>query len=409
MPFYVVKTPNAFSEGTAFSPSRKLARTSTGVLWCCYAGPWVVPGVMQIFVAYSVDDGVTWVEEQITTADVRRQQYPSIAIDSADNVHLVWRDYAIATTSDVFYRRRTAAGWDAIEQLTATAPGDWQSAPSIAIDSADNIHIVWLGEGWGANPTRMNVQYRQRTAAGAWQAQESVTDIAVDQRSHSASIAIDIANVVHVAWMGQGWGANPGVHNIQYRQRVAGVWGAQEAITDLATWQHMPCIALDSLGNVHVAWYAEFAPWASVWDIYYRERVAGVWQAIVQLTNVAAAGCDQYQPSIAIDSSDNIHIVWYGNGWGVNTFEYSLQHLKRTAGVWEAREPLSDRAWGQMHPVLIWAFHPTIGGQKPNIVDNYLFVFIGCDLAVSQVEFYAPLAPVPFVINKSYALSREEL
>ncbi|GAI90032.1 unnamed protein product, partial [marine sediment metagenome] len=109
MPFYVVKTPNAFSEATAFSPGRKLARTSTGVLWCCYAGP--VAGVMQIFVAYSVDDGISWVEEQVTAAAVRNQQYPSIAIDSADNVHLAWRDYAIATTSDIFYRRRTAGGW----------------------------------------------------------------------------------------------------------------------------------------------------------------------------------------------------------------------------------------------------------------------------------------------------------
>ena len=408
MPFYVVKTPNAFS-GTAFSPSRKLARTSTGVLWCCYAGPWVVPGVMQIFVSYSVDGGVTWVEEQITTAAVRRQDYPSIAIDSADNVHLVWRDYALATTSDIFYRRRTAGGWDAIEQVTATAPGDWQSAPSLAIDSADNIHVFWAGDGWGANPARRNVQYRQRTAAGVWQAQEPVTDIAAHQRSHNTSITIDNANVVHVAWSGLGWGTNPGFDNVQYRQRVAGVWQPQEAVTDVGQTQRFPCIALDSSGNVHVAWYAEFAPWAYVWDIYYRERVAGVWQAIAQLTNVAAAGYDQYQPSMAIDSSDSVHIVWYGNGWGVNTLKYNLQHLKRTAGVWEAREPLSDRAWGQYYPSLIWAFHPTVGGQKPNIIDNYLFVFTGCDLAVTQVEFYAPLALVPFVINKAYALAREEL
>ena len=327
MPFYVVKTPNAFS-GTAFSPSRKLARTSTGVLWCCYAGPWVVPGVMQIFVSYSVDGGVTWVEEQITTAAVRRQDYPSIAIDSADNVHLVWRDYALATTSDIFYRRRTAGGWDAIEQVTATAPGDWQSAPSLAIDSADNIHVFWAGDGWGANPARRNVQYRQRTAAGVWQAQEPVTDIAAHQRSHNTSITIDNANVVHVAWSGLGWGANPGFDNVQYRQRVAGVWQPQEAVTDVGQTQRFPCIALDSSGNVHVAWYAEFAPWAYVWDIYYRERVAGVWQAIAQLTNVAAAGYDQYQPSMAIDSSDSVHIVWYGNGWGVSISSGQLEYGK---------------------------------------------------------------------------------
>ncbi|MBA7662343.1 hypothetical protein ES703_70371 [subsurface metagenome] len=244
MPFYTVKTPNNFYEATAFNPSRKLARTSVGVLWCCYSGP-DGGGIRQIFVSYSSDNGLNWTEEQITTAPVHEQVSPSLAIDSGDNVHLVWeaRLNWPPVVTEIQYRQRTAIGWGAVEHVTAI--GKIQHAPSIAVDSGDNVHVVWRGAGWGANPLYRNIQYRQRVA-GVWQPHESISDIAAHQLWDTGSIAIDAADIVHVVWSGFGWGGNPGDYNVQYRQRVAGVWGIQEAITDLATWNHMPCVALDS-------------------------------------------------------------------------------------------------------------------------------------------------------------------
>ncbi len=378
---YVVKSPNNYNEATAYSPARHLARASDGALWCCYAGPQL--GQMQVFVSYSIDNGVSWTEEQVTADALNDHEYPSIAIDSADNIHLAWQGGRIGPGWEIYYRQRSAGVWGAVENVTAI--GTVQNAPSIAVDSADNIHLVWPGTGWGGNPIFRNIQYRQR-AAGVWGVQESVSDIASWQLWDSASIAIDAADIIHVVWSGFGWGGNPGDYNIQYRQRVAGVWGVQEVITDLATWNHMPCIALDSAGNVHVVWYAETL-FGAIWDIFYRERIAGIWQAPVQLTTMGGIGADQYQPSIAIDSSDNVHIVWYGSGWGIETGNYNLQHFKRTVGVW-AQEALTDRAWDQQFPSLLWAFHPLVGGVRPNILADYAYVFTAQDApAVLRIEY----------------------
>jgi len=413
MPFYVVKTPNNEGEATAFSPGRHFACASDGTLWCCYAGP-DGGGINQIFLSFSLDDGVTWTELPAVTAAARDQENPSIAIDSLDNINIVWHgQIAVADWEIYFCQRHWSGVWGALETITAVV--ERQRSPSIAIDSADNVHIVWVGNGWGVNVLFRNVQYRMRTAAGVWQAQEPITDIASHQLWDSASIAIDAANIVHVVWSGLGWGVNVADNNIQYRQRAAGVWGVQEPVTDLATWNHMPCIALDLTGNVHIAWYAETL-WGAIWDIFYGERIAGVWQAHVQLTNEGGSGWDQYQPSIAIDTSDDVHIVFHGNGWGVNTLNYNLQYFKRTGGVWGAREALTDRAFDQGYPSLIWAFHPTVGGVKPNVLDNYLFVFTGQnEVGVLRVEFFTPAIapppppPPPFRINRAFALSREEL
>jgi len=424
MPFYVVKTPNNFFEATAFNPGRHFARASDGTLWCCYAGP-DGGGVNQIFLSYSLDNGVTWTELPAVTAAARDQENPSIAIDSLDNINIGWHGQIAVADWEIYFRQRTAAGvWGAIEAVTAVVQR--QRAPSIAVDSADNVLMVWVGTGWGGNPLFRNVQFRMRSVAGVWTPALAnppigVTDIASDQLWDSATIAIGAADTAHIVWSGQGWGVNVGDYNLQYRTRsVAGVWtpalaGAPTGLTDLATWNHMPCIALDLSGiDVRIAWYAETL-FGAIWDIFFMETIAGVWQAPVQLTAMGGAGWDQYQPSISVDLSDDIHIVWHGNGWGVNVIEYNLQYLKRTAGVWGAQEALTDRAFDQYFPSLIWAFHPTVGGVKPNILDDYLFVFTGQNVpAILRVEFFTPAIappppPPPFRINRAFALSREEL
>jgi len=347
MPFTIVKTPNNEGEATAFNPARHSARASDGTLWCCYAGP--VAAVNQIFLSYSLDNGVTWTELPAITAAARNQENPAIAIDSLDNINLVWHGQIAVADWEIYFRQRTAAGvLGAIEAVTAVVQR--QRSPSIAVDSADNVQIVWVGSGWGGNPLRRNVQFRMRTAAGVWQAQEAVTDIATNQLWDSASIAIDATDTAHIVWSGQGWGVNVGDYNLQYRTRsAAGIWtpplaGAPTGLTDLATWNHMACIALNLAGtDVRIVWYAETL-FGAIWDVFFMETIAGVWQAF-----------DQYFPS------------------------------------------------------LIWAFHPTVGGVKPNVLDDYLFVFTGQNVpAALRIEFYNPVT-IPTVTTDAATDILQEL
>ena len=162
-PSYTVKT-GALSDSTQANSQRKLARTSDGTLWCVYHR--ISGSYRQIFASYSTDDGETWTEEAVTSASYN-QYHPAIAIDSQDNIHVVWRGLGWGTNTNytnIRYRKRTSSGWQSHEAVTDK--NKHQYHPSIAIDSNDNVHVVWGGAGWGTNNNYDNIQYRKRTSSG---------------------------------------------------------------------------------------------------------------------------------------------------------------------------------------------------------------------------------------------------
>jgi len=85
-PSYTIKT-GASTSSTKCNNQQKLARKSNGDLWCVY---YRSDGTYsQIYASYSTDGGETWTEEQVCSGS-DNQYNPSIAIDSSDNIHVVW-------------------------------------------------------------------------------------------------------------------------------------------------------------------------------------------------------------------------------------------------------------------------------------------------------------------------------
>ena len=365
MASYTVKTGGE-TNSTGSSNGRSLARTSDGVLWCVYKRS---DGTYdQIYAAYSTDGGQTWTEEQVCSGS-DTQGYASIAIDSSNNIHVVWYGKGWGTNTDyenIQYRMRNATGWQPQESVTDVA--HYQYDPSIAVDSADNVHVVWHGQGWGSNTGYYNIQYRKRTTS--WQTQEGVTDTGNDQ--YDASIAMDSADNIHVVWTGKGWGTNTSNYNIQYNYRTT-AWQTQEGVTDKDADQWDPSIAIDSADTIHVVWRGEgWGTNTSYYNIQYNYRTTA-WQTQVGLTDVAY---DQKSPSIAIDSADNIHVVWTGKGWGTNTSYYNLQYRERTT-AWQTQVGLTDVAADQNFPKLIWALDPILSWAHTNRTKTgYAFVWV---------------------------------
>jgi hypothetical protein len=68
---------------------RRLARTSDGTLCAVYAK--LVGGVSHVFFQDSIDGGATWDHEQQLSEGVTANQYPAIAVDSKDDLHIVYQ------------------------------------------------------------------------------------------------------------------------------------------------------------------------------------------------------------------------------------------------------------------------------------------------------------------------------
>ncbi len=122
---------------------RKIARTSNGDLYVVYSKNG------KIFLAKSTDGGQSWTDEdkiQIAPdADGSLdQKEPSIAIDSQDNLHIVWQGKV--GTSIVYQIRyqKYNSSLEKIEDLNLTNNSDFhQEIPVIVIDSNNNPHIIW--------------------------------------------------------------------------------------------------------------------------------------------------------------------------------------------------------------------------------------------------------------------------
>lgn len=378
MATYVITTATNVNAPTAFG--RALARASDGRLWTIYSRS--APTSFELFVAYSDDDGVNWTEEQLTTQEAN--QYPgAIAVDSQDNVHIAWRGSGwppYTARPEILYCRRTASGWDSIEQLTDIDAE--QRLPSLAIDSQDNVHISWTGMGWGTNSSDNNIQYRKKDSEG-WQSQEGVTDESVSQ--YNPSIACDTGDDVHLVWAGHGWDGYT-ERNIEYKKRTSEGWQAREAVTATANWQLMPSLFVDPNDELHVFWYGK--GWGSnpgVYNVQYRKRTAAGWQPRESVTDSADT---QRDGSVTKTGDGSIHGAWRGLGWGSNSSNDNIQRKERN-GSWGSRVAITDRAYHQGPPGLIGALHPQVGGVRPNIPETgCAFVWTSATATGNQMEIY---------------------
>ena len=375
MPSYTVHTVIAASL-YGNEVGRHLARASDGRLWCFFADKPAGYSNYQLFCAYSDNKGETWTEEQITTVDIY-QYTVTVAIDSQDNLHIVYAGRGrqpYTSRTGIFYRKRTATGWGTEETVALKDVSGGQQSPSIAIDSGDNVHVVWYGKGWGTYPARNQIIYCKRTAI--WGSPEEITSTNVSAYGEQyPAIAIDRQDNIHLTW--QSTQALLNYTMVRYRKGIAGGWHTQEDVnTHDDGYAVSPRIALDSSDNIHIVWRDMLA--SESWVAYnpkYRKRTIAGWGVTEDIATIAFSQKDYL--TIAIDSLDNAHVVWTGQGWGTNLNKYNIQYRKRTASGWQTQEAITDEAVDHFGGSALWANFPVISGARTNIIhrDDFYIVY----------------------------------
>jgi len=103
-----------------------------------------------------------------------------------------------------------------------------------------------------------------------------------------------------------------------FAQVTQAQWTPAKRITWNSGNAEYPAIAVDSLGALHVVWQDDTPGKA---EIYYKRSEDGgpTWSAAKRLTWTSG---DSYASSIAIDSHNGIHVVWYDDTTGNNEIYY---------------------------------------------------------------------------------------
>ncbi|HDT11228.1 MAG TPA: hypothetical protein ENN58_00670 [bacterium] len=69
-------------------------------------------------------------------------QYPAIAVDSNNHIHVVWQDWTPGN-QEIFYKKSTDSGANWSSQTRLTWNSGNSAYPAIAVGSDNHIHVVW--------------------------------------------------------------------------------------------------------------------------------------------------------------------------------------------------------------------------------------------------------------------------
>lgn len=271
------------------------------------------PGNYEIYYKNSTDGGGTWSKAKRLTWNSGDSQYPAIAIDTNNYIYVVWSDNTPGN-AEIYYRKSTNGGatWSA-KRLTWSSGSSYH--PAIAIGQSDSIHIIY----YDVTPGNAEIYYKKSTNGGStWTTKRLTWNGGFSSKS---AIAVGSNYHIHVVWED----SSPGNAEIFYKKSTDGgtTWTTKRFTYNSGS-SSRPAIATDSSNNISVVWH-DNSPGNT--EIYYKKSTDGGvnWGGSKRITWNSD---HSRHAAIAVDSNNNIHIVW-SNGPSGNV---SLYYKKSTNG-----------------------------------------------------------------------------
>jgi uncharacterized repeat protein (TIGR01451 family) len=235
---------------------------------------------------------------------------PGMVIGHHDEVGIAWQDYGgpgprLAWQGTLEYRDKDS-GQDFNAPRLVSATFGFGGMPEVrdprmAVDSANETHLIWAGNSTGGN----RIFYARRSAAGDW-TYPQVLNPGFGMSQYPV-LAIDAHNRVHVAW--QEGKTVSGDFDIYYAYAdLNGPWSAPLDISHNAGASETPALIISADGTLHIVWKDNLGQSGPSDILYARKSPGGAWTEAV---NVADTAGDSAGPAIAEDGAGGLHVVWY--------------------------------------------------------------------------------------------------
>jgi hypothetical protein len=243
-------------------------------------------------------------------------------------------------------------------ESTPTPPPEWKSAQNtnvngirpVIVPDGDTLHMAWYWPDWGALPKR--VYYKKSTDNGAsWDPEVVIAEDATDEPRKPA-LAVR-GNTVAIVWVESAGGTNGKQVKVRISADGGDTWDSEIAVSGAYTYYYLadfPDIAIDASDNIHVVWAARQATSPYRWLIHYNARISGVWESltVVEMT-------DYYRSTPALTTDDDgVHVVW-GVHWWAGTTLYTKISYRNRSGTWGtirtvAQYVVTDGTWTKYFP-----------------------------------------------------------
>jgi hypothetical protein len=258
--------------------------------------------------------------EGVVTAGAGNGQAPTIAVDGAGDVTVIWEGWAEGTTLIEAVERPAGGAWSlpAVigEEPTASNPEPW-----VAVDSAGDAVAVWK--------KAEVIQSAYRPAGESWGAPIAISG----EESFVPQAAMNAAGDATVVWMAHRGGRY--VVKSAFRP-AAGEWESPTLVSQPGEEGGDPQIALDAAGDTLVAWRGEDAG-----TEYVRTAVrpaGGSWEAP---TDASSPGEEVQSIQDGVDPDGDAIVAWSGDGRQIGEYGRVRAAFRPSGGTWETPEELS--------------------------------------------------------------------
>ena len=236
-----------------------------------------------------------------------RSEIPYIAADRFGRVHVVWREQTgEGDESSVYYSAWDGSSWSAPQAVLFLSEQTWIGAIALAADGGGTLHAVWTDV--------YNLYYSQALGDEAGQPSGWSEPLQIGHRGRAASPAmiVDSEQTIHVVWVDNYLGPNP-TADIRYTWSRNGsqVWPLPNRISDNRIAE-APVIGIDGLGTLHVLWAGENPGENGTWDIYhvYSEDGGQSWSWPLDV----AGGLGIFgRPRLVVDDEGFLHLLRIGS------------------------------------------------------------------------------------------------
>ena len=231
---------------------------------------------------------------------------PHIAIDSDKNLHCIWKRESGGefTNSEIYYKKYTQTnGWDS-EPTNISQTFGASEYPTLVIDSENNVYAFWKDSGEDIANDKM-VLFRKFSVAAGWD--ESYTNVSNTTGNGSSATMdpcaiVDSEDNIHLVWKD----SQTGNKEIFYKKYTDGVWSDYVNISNTENASDRPVVSIDSEDNLYVVW--EEKTDGIYYDVVCNGLLNGVWSDTINISNTNRI--DSKFPSIPVKTSENLSVIW---------------------------------------------------------------------------------------------------
>ena len=298
-----------------------------------------------IYYSKSEDGGNTFSQNVKVNDDIENSQYTHhhrfISVDYGGKVHVVWSDERNGR-ADVYYANSTDGGLTFNPNLKVSDGNVSAAVPSLAVDSAGTIFVVWRDS---RNATAGERIFLSRSYDGgeSFEKSQMIDDSPTTLMQDDPEIAV-VGDIVGVVWFES--------LSVKAYLSVSSDGGStfsgpkrpSESEPSVPEWE--PSISINNSRYIAVTWRDRRT---SDYDIYFSgsHDLGQTFEANVRV-NDDATMFHQFMPSVVTDDNGYVYVVWHDARSGVKC---DIYFARSPSGLADLTTSSSDIVFSHASPV----------------------------------------------------------